>query len=154
MPELDIIVSISVKINDALTSDWMCIMGQEVKQVIVVRKDLTMRKGKMCAQVAHASMKFLFENNDAEKLGEIKVKLSKPEMLWMNSGHAKIVVGCDSEEELRSLMSKAELFGVDSYSITDAGHTEFHGVPTLTAAAFGPDYSDVIDEITGKLKLL
>lgn len=126
----------------------------DVKQVIVVRKDLGMRKGKIAAQVAHASMKFLFENNDAEKFGELKVKLSPAETLWMTSGHAKIVVSCDSEEELRELMLKAELANVDAYPIIDAGHTEFHGVPTLTCAAFGPDYSEAIDEITGKLKLL
>jgi len=33
----------------------------EVKQVIVLRKDLQMRKGKMIAQGAHASMKVFFD---------------------------------------------------------------------------------------------
>ena len=32
-----------------------------VKQVIVLRKDLNMRKGKMVAQGAHASMKVFFD---------------------------------------------------------------------------------------------
>lgn len=126
----------------------------DVKQVIVVRKDLNMRKGKMCAQVAHASMKFLFDNNESEKLTELKVKLSEPEGKWATERFAKIVVSVDSEEELRGLMAKAELANVDCYPIIDAGLTEFHGVPTLTCVAFGPEYSEAIDEITGKLKLL
>ena len=38
-----------------------------IKQVIVVRKDLNMRKGKMCAQVAHASLKIFLD-----RIGYIK----------------------------------------------------------------------------------
>ena len=38
--------------------------------------------------------------------------------------------------------------------ITDAGHTEFHGVPTRTCLAIGPAWSDEIDAITGGLQLL
>lgn len=34
---------------------------KDIKQVIVVRTDLNMRKGKMCSQVAHASMKVFFD---------------------------------------------------------------------------------------------
>lgn len=127
---------------------------KEVKQVIVVRKDLQMRKGKMCAQVAHASMKWIFDNDESNKLGELKVKMSEPENKWASEGFAKIVVSCDSEQELRDLMFKAEMKDIDAYPIIDAGRTEFHGVPTLTCCAFGPDFSDVLDELTGKLKLL
>ncbi len=38
--------------------------------------------------------------------------------------------------------------------ITDAGRTEFHGEPTNTTLAIGPDYSEKIDKITGGLPLL
>ena len=35
----------------------------------------------------------------------------------------------------------------------DAGRTEFHGVPTATCCAIGPDWPERIDPITGHLKL-
>lgn len=126
----------------------------EVKQVIVVRKDLQMRKGKLAAQVAHASMKFLFDNSDSERSDTLNIKLSKPEALWAHDGFTKVVCGCDSEDELRDLMLKAELKGIQCTPIIDAGRTEFHGVPTLTCASFGPDEAKWLDEVTGNLKLL
>jgi PTH2 family peptidyl-tRNA hydrolase len=126
----------------------------DVKMVIVVRKDLKMRKGKMCAQVAHAAMQFLCENSESERGDELHVKLSPVEVTWMNGTFAKIVVGCDSEDELKYLMLKAEIEGVQCYSITDAGLTEFNGVSTLTCAAFGPENSEILNKITGDLKLL
>lgn len=129
-------------------------MSDNVKQVIVVRKDLNMRKGKMCAQVAHASMKFLVDNNEAERGDEIVIKLTPAEAMWLTSSFTKVVVGCDSEDALRDLIFQAELTDVEVHPIIDAGRTEFNGVPTLTCAAFGPCTSDELDKITGNLKLL
>jgi len=123
--------------------------------VIVMRKDLNMRKGKMIAQGGHSVLKFLIDHNEAERPDELLVKLSPAEIDWMfNGAFAKIAVGVDSEEELRELMFKAELADIEVNPIIDAGRTEFNGVPTLTCAAFGPDYVDVIDKVTGHLKLL
>ena len=144
-------ISIDLQLKNVSRRD---VAMYDVKQIIVVRKDLNMRKGKMCAQVAHAAMKWIFDNNESDKLGELKVKLSEPENTWCTERFAKIVVSCDSEEELRTLMFKAEMANIDVYPIIDAGLTEFHGVPTLTCASFGPDFSDALDEITGNLKLL
>lgn len=130
-------------------------MGNDIKQVIVVRKDLSLRKGKLAAQVAHASMKFLVDNNEAERGDEITVKLSHDEANWLLSGSfTKIVVGCDSEDALRDLVFQAELADIEVHPIIDAGRTEFDGVPTLTCAAFGPCQAEEIDKITGNLKLL
>lgn len=126
----------------------------DVKQVIVVRKDLGMRKGKMCAQVAHASMKFLVDNDEAERDDELVVRLSPDEATWLSGSFAKIVVGIDTEEQLRDLMFRAELADIECHPITDSGRTEFHGVPTLTCAAFGPHDADELDKLTGDLKLL
>ena len=126
----------------------------DVKQVIVVRKDLNMRKGKIAAQVAHASMKFLTDNNEAERGDEMIVKLSPAEAMWLSGSFTKVVVGVDSEDALHDLMLKAELFGVECHEIIDAGRTEFNGVPTLTCVAFGPCEADVLDKITGNLKLI
>jgi PTH2 family peptidyl-tRNA hydrolase len=127
----------------------------DVKQVIVVRSDLNMRKGKIAAQVAHASMKFLIDNNESVRGDEIVTKLTPAEAEWLLSGSfTKIVVGCDSEDALRDLMFQAELLDVEVHEIIDSGRTEFNGVPTLTCAAFGPCEAVELDKITGGLKLI
>jgi PTH2 family peptidyl-tRNA hydrolase len=125
----------------------------EVKQVIVVRRDLSMGKGKLAAQVAHASMKFLVDNNEAERGDEMIIKLSPAEAMWLTGSFTKVVVGCDSEEALDALIFQAQLAEVECHPIIDAGRTEFHGVATMTCAAFGPCEAEELDKITGKLRL-
>ena len=129
-------------------------MKNEVKQVIVVRKDLQMRKGKIAAQVAHAAMKFLVDNNEAERGDEVIIKLTPSEAMWLTGSFAKVVVGVDSEDALQDLIFQAELADIEVHPIVDEGRTEFNGVPTLTCAAFGPCSSDELDRITGNLKLI
>jgi len=128
---------------------------RNIKQVIAVRKDLGMRKGKLAAQVAHASMKFITDNNVSEHSNVLRVELSSDEADWLLNGtFTKVVVGVDSEDELEDLVLKAAANDVQAHKIVDAGRTEFHGVPTLTCVAFGPDESEVLDRVTGHLKLL
>lgn len=125
----------------------------DTKQVIVVRKDLNMRKGKIAAQVAHAAMKFLV-NIVHVKNSTLVRDLTKQEMRWLDGAFAKVVVYVESEQELLNLIEEATRRGVRAHPIVDAGRTEFHGVSTLTCAAFGPDEVDKLDAITGHLKLL
>lgn len=131
----------------------------ETKQVIVIRKDLKMRKGKMCAQAAHASMKVLLDYARNTLWGEyitinITTKEREPLHEWLKGAFTKVVVGCDSEEELLDIHKKAEELGVMRSLIQDAGRTEFHGESTYTAVAVGPDEVSKVDKITGHLKLL
>lgn len=126
----------------------------DVKQVIVVRRDLNMRKGKFAAQVAHAAMKFILDNNEAEKPSRLIVELNQDESIWCQEKFTKIVVGCNSQDELENLILKAELQGISVYPIIDAGKTEFNGKPTLTCAAFGPAQAEEINHVTGHLKLM
>lgn len=133
----------------------------EVKQVIVVRKDLNMRKGKIAAQCAHASMKVILDRMVSIELsgGDTRCKFLQFEKdsaldLWINGIFTKIVVSCDSETELLEYYSLAESKGIPCALITDSGLTEFNGIPTNTCIAIGPWYSIEIDEITSKLKLL
>lgn len=127
----------------------------ETKQVLVVRKDLSMRKGKMIAQGAHAAMKFLIDNNVSDTTDKLIVELSPAEAQWIFGGcFTKVVVSCDSEEELKQLILTAKLKNIEVHEIVDAGRTEFHGEPTLTCAAFGPEDAELLDEVTGNLKLL
>lgn len=134
-----------------------------IKQVIVMRHDLGMRRGKQIAQGSHASMAFLTRrlNFDTKlsKLGNPKQKVSyvdvsEVEQEWLDSSFAKVCVRVNSEEELMEIRDKAKEVGLEVHLITDSGKTEFHGEPTNTCLAIGPDYSDKIDPITGDLKLL
>ncbi len=129
-------------------------MSKNVKQVIVLRRDLNMRKGKMCSQASHAAMSFLLHGNESNRVDELKIKLTPVEALWLSEGQTKIVAYVDSEDELRDLMFHAEMKGVMFHPIIDAGRTEFSGISTLTCCAFGPDEEENVNEITGKLKLL
>jgi PTH2 family peptidyl-tRNA hydrolase len=126
----------------------------DVKQVIVVRKDLNMRKGEIAAQVAHAAMKFLVDNNEAERGDEVIIKLKPEEAMWLTGSFAKVVVGVDSEEQLQNLIFQAELADIEVHPIVVEERTEFNGVPTLTCAAFGPCAATELDKITGNLKLI
>lgn len=119
------------------------------KQVIVLRKDLNMRKGKMVAQGAHASLAVILNLMKTHKgLEDLRVKP------WLEGNFKKVCVSVDSEEELLNLQLKAHDFGILNALIKDAGLTEFGGVPTYTALAIGPDAENIIDVITGHLKLL
>jgi peptidyl-tRNA hydrolase, PTH2 family len=126
----------------------------DIKQVIVVRKDLNMRKGKIAAQVAHASIKFLVENNESERSDELFVKLSNEESIWVNDCFKKVVVSVDSEDELENLILRGRVLDIEVHSIIDSGLTEFGGQKTLTCAAFGPTDAKILDTITGHLKLM
>lgn len=129
-----------------------------IKQVIVVRKDLNMRKGKMAAQVAHASMKSVLDRmsltgDDYWQTRSLVTNNTEPMELWLSGLFAKVVVFCDDELALHDLICRAEEEGVACSIIIDAGRTEFDGVPTLTCAAFGPDEIKKVNNITGLLKL-
>lgn len=129
-----------------------------VKQIIVIRSDLKnkdgqkIRTGKIISQACHASISFLTRRIQASQNGPIK--LSRAEQHWTMNGFTKICVRVDNENELLTIHKKALAAGLQSHLITDAGKTEFDGVPTNTCLAIGPDYSEFIDPITGNLKLL
>lgn len=131
-------------------------MPYDVKQVIVIRKDLNMRTGKLCAQVAHASMKFLIDKMNQTEEDDCSVFrfLSDEETTWCRTKFAKIVCYVNSEQELLELVERGRLAGLSVNPIVDSGYTEFNGVATLTCAAFGPDKKEKLDEVTGHLKLM
>ena len=126
------------------------------KQVIVMRTDLNMRKGKMIAQGSHASMAFIARNGmfDSEKFLNIQMPNLKEAQEWMLNSYTKVCLQVASEAELDEIYKKAEKAGLTVHMIIDSGRTEFNGVPTKTCLAIGPHYSEKIDKITGHLKLL
>ncbi len=132
----------------------------DVKQVIVIRKDLGMRRGKEIAQGSHASIAWLTNRltmlgyvNPGERGKYASCHLTEAEWQWTDGNFRKICCVVNSEDELLELAAKAKAAGLVCEVIEDTGLTEFGGVPTLTALAIGPDYDEKIDPVTGNLKL-
>lgn len=126
------------------------------KQVIVIRKDLNMRKGKIVAQGCHASMKAVIDRGGIKHPESDKLIIDMtPEMKeWLLGTFTKVCVSVNSEEELLSIYEQAKTAGLVCSIIQDSGLTEFGGVPTYTAVAVGPALKEDVDKITGELKLL
>ena len=118
-------------------------MCMAIKQVIVVRTDLDMGKGKIAAQVGHACV-----------LGAEHVRKSNPEWFsewWM--GQEKIVLKVANLKELQQVKQVAIEFAVPWSEVTDAGHTQI-APGTITCLSIRPAPEENIDKITGDLKLL
>lgn len=114
-----------------------------MKQMLILRKDLNMRKGKMVAQGAHASMKATLEYQDHPYV-----------TAWLAGPFTKIVVGVPTLDLLFEAYAHALGFGIPCSLILDAGRTEFDGVPTYTAVGVGPAPDVDLTPITGHMKLL
>src|ERR1035437_7738526 len=110
------------------------------KLVIVMRKDLNMRKGKMIAQGAHAAVRLVM-GLDLELLAD-----------WFEAGETKICVSVNSEAELIDVYEKAKAAFLPTCLIQDAGRTEFKE-PTFTCCGIGPAVAEHVDLITGALPL-
>ncbi|WGI17014.1 peptidyl-tRNA hydrolase Pth2 [Methanonatronarchaeum sp. AMET-Sl] len=113
-----------------------------MKQVIVLREDIDISKGKAAAQVAHASL-----NASLKVRNHSKTSFDK----WMDNGAKKVVLKGENEDQLFELMSIARALDVSTSLVRDAGHTEIQS-GTVTALGIGPDKDEVIDRITGDLK--
>ena len=129
---------------------------RSTKQVIVIRRDLRMRRGKEIAQGAHASMAWLRQRVMPllTSAGAVEqVEFSSAERDWLEGSLRKVTVKVGSEAELLAVYEKAIEAGLVAHLITDRGLTEFGGVPTRTCLGIGPDYDDLIDPVTGDLEL-
>jgi PTH2 family peptidyl-tRNA hydrolase len=131
----------------------------DIRQIIVMRKDLGMRKGKMIAQGAHASLKVLLDRKSKQgwygpgEGGALTLELTEPMKQWVEGIFTKICLQVSSEEELLQVYEAAKASLLPVALIQDAGLTEFM-VPTYTCCAIGPAPKSDIDPITGHLKLL
>lgn len=114
------------------------------KQVIAVRTDLGMSRGKIAVQVAHGSV------SSAEQARVLKQDIWKA---WLREGQKKVAVKVSSEEELLELKRQAVGHSLPHALIRDAGMTELPP-GTITVLGIGPAKSEIIDEVTGELKLL
>ncbi|MBI0584326.1 MAG: peptidyl-tRNA hydrolase [Methanomassiliicoccus sp.] len=119
-------------------------MQMDYKMVIVVRWDLKLSAGKMAAQVAHAAVNCAFA-----------AKKKNPDWFdrWYAEGQRKVVVKVPTLNDLFEVKSNAEALRLPTSLITDAGMTE---IPpnTVTCLGIGPGPADVLDKVTGHLKLV
>lgn len=121
-----------------------------------MRTDLNMRKGKMVAQGAHASSNIIInaikngiiENNNGVISGDENI------VEWVNTDYRKITLGVASLEILENLVQKAKELNLLTTIVIDNGLTEFNGAKTCTCAAIGPGPEELINTITGHLKLI
>ncbi len=114
------------------------------KMAILIRNDLKMGRGKMVAQGAHAAVGVAMES------------LKKnPEWFrqWEIEGAAKIALKVESFEELMQLTQKARSLGITCFTVVDRGLTQVEP-GTVTAGAIGPAPENLVDQVTGNLKLL
>ena len=124
-----------------------------IKQVIVMRKDLKLHKSKMASLASRAAFKFLIENNESKRGDELFVKLSPEEVQWLQNSLGPVVVGVDSQEALDDLIFKAEMSGMNVHTVLGPSTKPDSG-SILLCAAFGPDDEELINRITGNLKLI
>jgi PTH2 family peptidyl-tRNA hydrolase len=113
---------------------------EELKQVILIRADLKLPKGKAAAQAAHASVEAVLRSN------------SDTVDTWHAAGMKKIVLKVTDEKELLRYQQAAKAKGLVASLITDAGKTVV-APGTKTCLAIGPAPETIIDSVTGELPM-
>lgn len=119
-------------------------MDEEVKQVILVRNDLDMGKGKLAAQCCHASV-----------MSYMQAVKSNKEIVdhWLKTGQKKIVLKVDDEKIIKKLLQAFEFKKIPCALVNDAGLTQLQP-GTITTLGVGPWTSAEINFYTSALKLL
>ena len=118
--------------------------GEDYKLVVLVRTDLDMGKGKIAAQVGHASVECAIraENKDRKAFTQ-----------WMNGGQKKVVLKVANMEEMVRYMNEARSRGLYTVMVTDAGRTQI-APGSSTCVGIGPAPESESDRVTGGLKML
>lgn len=116
----------------------------EYKQVLVIRMDLKMSRGKIAVQASHAAVSAAEEARKHSPTTWRK---------WLWEGQKKVVLKGGTESDLLHLREKAERAGLPIYLVRDRGLTELP-FGTITALGIGPARTDAVDKITGNLPLL
>ena len=142
---VNIVKELGVK-EHYITADVELIDSRYVKQIIVMRKDLKMRRGKEIAQGSHASLATVYEIENEDKH-------SLYYRNWKEKSFTKICLTVNSEEELLKVYNECKLNAIPTVLITDNGRTEFNDIPTNTCIGIGPFWNCEINKGTSHLKL-
>lgn len=115
----------------------------EIKMVIVARKDVKLGAGKLAAQVAHAAVDCA-----------MKAQRYSPDVykVWKDAGQRKVVLKADGLPNLHEIKAAAEKLGLTTALIMDAGHTQVEP-GTVTVLGVGPGRARDVDRVTGHLAL-
>lgn len=115
-------------------------MSEKFKQVIILREDIEMSKGKQISQACHASLE-AYKKSDKDSISK-----------WESTGSKKIVLS-SGNQKMEDLYSRMERNDIPAYLVKDAGKTEVKP-GTITAIGAGPTKESKINEITGELQLI
>ena len=118
--------------------------SEPCKLVLVVNHGLKMGKGKIAAQVGHASIGAMTSIREEDR-GRLAA--------WLASGQRKVCVKGNDADHLLSLCAQANDAGLPTTEVRDAGHTQIPS-GSLTVVAIGPAEGSRIDRLTSDLKLL
>jgi PTH2 family peptidyl-tRNA hydrolase len=119
---------------------------EEHKLTLVLRTDLSMTRGKMCAQASHATLaNYRYLQTHSPNNPVLK--------RWERGGQAKVALQVKSEEEIMELQAKAVGAGLCARVVRDAGRTQIKA-GSVTCLGVGPGPRSVVDGVTGGLKLL
>jgi len=123
----------------------------ELKQAIIIRKDLNLNKRDLASTVARASLKFIIENNEAERGNQLLVSLSSEEQAWLTGSFSQDILGVNNRDQLDEILFRAEIMGIEAYPVFVPNGSEN---PDVTCIALGPDEPDVINRLIHSLKPL
>ncbi|PSG99426.1 MAG: aminoacyl-tRNA hydrolase [Nanohaloarchaea archaeon SW_7_43_1] len=115
-------------------------MSNQLKQVIVIRDDLDISRGKQISQSCHASVG-AYRKADSNIISD-----------WESGGGKKVVVS-SGERKLEDLYAETKSKDIPACLVNDAGLTEVEP-GTVTALGIGPDKENKIDSMTGELELV
>jgi peptidyl-tRNA hydrolase len=118
--------------------------SDEQKMVLVVRKDLGMKQGKIAAQCAHASIGVY---SSESRRGSKRLRA------WELQGQPKVCVKADSLREIEELEQAARKLNLPTFTVQDAGRTQIDA-GSVTVLAVGPGTKSKVDKVTGSQKLL
>jgi peptidyl-tRNA hydrolase len=123
----------------------------DLKQAIIIRKDLNLNKRDLASTVARASLKFIVENNEAERGNQLLVSLSSEEQAWLTGSFYQDILGVTNRDQLDEILFRAEIMGIEAYPVFVPNGSEN---PDVTCIALGPDEPDVINRLIHSLKPL